>query len=449
MGRTGFLKGHRHPKKLRQAGALQIPLSNFPTFHLPPAHCQLPTANFLPPIPQLPPTLTFPNSITRWLTRESASNRFIAEIDGLRFLAIAGVLLYHLGHFFSVKSGFSTSATAFTTILHQGGIGVHLFFVISGFVIALPFARHYLMATQKPRLKRFYFRRFTRLEPPYFLNLIILFALLVIVKGQSPVELLPHLAASLFYIHGFVFGEPSLINHVAWSLEIEFQFYLLAPFFCIVFAIGQTWWRRFVLAAIVIGVSTWTVTAAPEAALHRLSLVPFLPFFFCGFLLADLWVLGGDKMREHSGFAWDVVGTSALVAAPLVVSRYAWWPAVLPPLFLLLSYAAFRGRALNALLCWRPVYMIGGHCYTIYLYHFLIISLIGNPLVRAFESTSLGPNSQILIGALVIMPSTVIVSGILFLLTERPFMVRDWPARIYAYLRRGAAKDSRPERTHA
>ena len=383
--------------------------------------------------------------MTRWLTRESASNRFIAEIDGLRFLAITSVVLYHLNDFVCKKSGIPTGTTTLSKIFHQGFVGVELFFLISGFVIALPFAKHHLVATPKPQLKSFYLRRFTRLEPPYFLNLLILFVLLVAVKGESPVELLPHLVASLFYVHNFVFEQPSLINHVAWSLEMEFQFYLLAPFFCSVFAVPSPVVRRALIAAVIAGLSIVNVTVA-RSVVYSLSVVPFLPFFFCGFLLADLWIRDGKNGRADGStrVLWDVVGAMAIVATPVVVWQLRWWIAVAPVLFFLIACAAFRGSMLTRFFRWRPIYTIGGHCYTTYLYHFLIISLIGNPLIGIFDANGFGTDARITLAAVVIVPCIFLSCAFWFLLTERPFMIRDWPSKAFAYIRgKDAPKDSK------
>jgi peptidoglycan/LPS O-acetylase OafA/YrhL len=88
----------------------------------------------------------------------------LPEIDGLRFIAIASVLLYHM----------------------QGQLSHHYQLVI------LPSFTCYV---------------------------------------------LPHLAASVGYMHYLIFQAPSAINSVAWSLEIEVQFYILAPLLSMVFAI--------------------------------------------------------------------------------------------------------------------------------------------------------------------------------------------------------------------
>src|SRR5262245_10743057 len=65
----------------------------------------------------------------------------------------------------------------FDLFIAQGRYGVQLFFIISGFILALPFAAERLAGARPVRLKAFYLRRLTRLEPPYFLVLTIFFLL--------------------------------------------------------------------------------------------------------------------------------------------------------------------------------------------------------------------------------------------------------------------------------
>ena len=61
------------------------------------------------------------------------------------------------------------------------------------------------------------------------LLLLLVFTAKVLLLGVAFADLWPSLLASLAYSHGLVFGSHSLVNGVAWSLEVEWQFYLLAP----------------------------------------------------------------------------------------------------------------------------------------------------------------------------------------------------------------------------
>jgi len=181
------------------------------------------------------------------------------EVDGLRFFAIMSVVFYHLNGYIqdysTVKFATPPSNTFLSLVLAQGHYGVQLFFVISGFILALPFAEHYLKRPTVPALGRYFKRRISRLEPPYIANLVLVFALLVLVKKGTFSILIPHLLASIVYLHNLIYRQASAINSVAWSLEVEVQFYILAPLINSVFLIHRGWIRRLMLciAAITCG----------------------------------------------------------------------------------------------------------------------------------------------------------------------------------------------------
>src|SRR5262249_35658102 len=128
-----------------------------------------------------------------------------------------------------------------------GEHGVELFFAISGFILAVPFAMQYLNAGRRVKLSRYFWRRVTRLEPPYLISLLLLFAMRVWLRGQPFDVYKWNLLWSSLYVHGFVMGVQSQINGVAWSLEIEIQFYLLMPLLALIFLVKHRWLRRAIL----------------------------------------------------------------------------------------------------------------------------------------------------------------------------------------------------------
>src|SRR5580704_8113851 len=76
------------------------------------------------------------------LTRVTSGQQLIPVIDGLRFVAIAAVVMYHLLAYVINKSPMHSVSTRpnswLEATLSRGWFGVDLFFVISGFVISLP-----------------------------------------------------------------------------------------------------------------------------------------------------------------------------------------------------------------------------------------------------------------------------------------------------------------------
>ena len=101
--------------------------------------------------------------------RITTQKRFIPEIDGLRFVAIGSVVLFHL--YAALERGAITEPVPFNTDLAKRG--VELFFAISGFILGIPFASGYLLNAPSVNLKKYFVRRLTRLEPPYFISLFV------------------------------------------------------------------------------------------------------------------------------------------------------------------------------------------------------------------------------------------------------------------------------------
>lgn len=87
---------------------------------------------------------------------------------------------------------------------------------------------HYLCGSPAPKIKEFYLRRLTRLEPPYVLAIVAVFFGLAAFSTNHG---FPHLFASLLYSHNLIYGQPNPFFGLAWSLEIEIQFYCLIPNF--------------------------------------------------------------------------------------------------------------------------------------------------------------------------------------------------------------------------
>lgn len=149
-------------------------------------------------------------------------NRYIVQLDGLRFYAVLMVMIAHW-----LQWQWTNPILTKIPFVH----GVTLFFVLSGFLITRILLEN-RDTYNKNRLnkshlvKRFYIRRFFRIFPLYYLLIFILF----IFNYQNSRELFPWLVTytSNIYqsIHNVYIGD---FNHF-WSLAVEEQFYLFWPF---------------------------------------------------------------------------------------------------------------------------------------------------------------------------------------------------------------------------
>ncbi|MVT42088.1 acyltransferase family protein [Chitinophaga oryziterrae] len=368
------------------------------------------------------------------LRRITSNGMYVPEIDGLRFIAITSVVIFHMNGFWIAKMEEINSVSVSNTLLSiwnslagTGRIGVELFFVISGYILGLPFANKYLGSGKDVRLKNYYKRRITRLEPPYIIIMVILFFVYVyVVHKYTFSQLLPSLLASLTYTHNFFYGRGilPLINSVAWSLEIEVQFYLLAPLLAKVFLLSKEK-RRMVLIlasfAVIIfqGLHTFPLR----------SIIDYLQFFLIGLLFADFKVTNdvGKKLKV----VWVMLIGS--VSFSMIFFTYAYND---NPANILFSSLLFIWIAIFNYMCMFQNYMkgflssniisiTGGMCYSIYLIHYALISLVGNQYLHHLFFKSYYLNLVIYYALLITF--IMIVSSMFFVLVERPCMNKDWP----------------------
>jgi peptidoglycan/LPS O-acetylase OafA/YrhL len=352
--------------------------------------------------------------------RVTSSNRFIPEIDGLRFIAIFSVVLIHLSSFFSKKDLYPYNAVSLKDQIEpfftRFSFGVELFFIISGFILSLPFINHFEGRSEKPDLKQYYLRRVTRLEPPYIASLTLFLVGAILIHKAEVLALLKSYFASLFYLHGVIYpGEASLINCVIWSLEIEIQFYLLAPLLAQVFRIRRSVRRPLILVGILTSILLQQYFRAPTRCLYD-----YLQYFLAGFLLSDFYLTKPkDPFGKNPALAL-LFGAIAFVGIWGSFSVHYRLAFAFAFYFLVLFNSLWRRMFSNAVLT-----TIGGMCYSIYLLHYPIISFFGNPVLRLPRPTDLYFVNWILYGALLFL-GILFISGLFFKWIEQPCMRKDW-----------------------
>lgn len=380
------------------------------------------------------------------------SGRYIPEVDGLRFVAILAVILYHipgnwanhvhkLGAEYNapllfLAGGLSAIHRHIANVYGYGVEGVLLFFTISGFILALPFARHAVGGESRVSLKKYFLRRVTRLEPPYVISM--LFFLIVGTWAGRFVlrEQLPHLAASLLYIHNFVYGTGSTINNAAWSLEVEVQFYILAPLIChLVFGTGRLGWL-----CVPLGMVAGAIIQA-GCPMHVHSLAKYFHYFIVGVGVGGLYV-GCSKWFERRRLWADLcfLGAGAVFYFSAHSATFV-RELALPSCFGILLIAALKGTVFSAVLRLPLLSLCGGMCYTVYLYHGRLITL---PIVGLFSPTGLTGNvsADVILLTLILVPFVFAASVPLFVMLEKPFMNPQWPAE---WLRQFGKWRAKPE----
>lgn len=154
--------------------------------------------------------------------------RYITGLDGIRTLAVLGVIIYHL----------------FPNQLPGGYLGVTIFFVVSGYLITDLLNQEWIQNGHID-VRGFYKRRFQRLYPALIMLLASASTYIVLFQQDLLKNLRAIVLSSVFYVNNWwqisndlsyfeQFGTPSPFTHI-WSLAVEAQFYLIWPFICVIF----------------------------------------------------------------------------------------------------------------------------------------------------------------------------------------------------------------------
>jgi peptidoglycan/LPS O-acetylase OafA/YrhL len=308
--------------------------------------------------------------------RASKNTRFRSDIEGLRGVSIALVVLFHAGIF-----GFG-----------GGFVGVDVFFVLSGFLITGLLVRE-SAETGRISLSQFYARRARRLLPAAALVLIVT---LVASYFLLPSLLLPGIAidtaAAALYVANMNFAHhatdyfssgtaPSPILHF-WSLSVEEQFYLFWPAIVLLVTRKARVPRINVrLTLIVVGVSSFAF------AIWLLKFNAPWAFFSLPTRAWEL-ALGGllavstsslEKLPKLAVRLFGWVGVSGVILSGIFIKSTALFPGV-PALFPTISAALVlvAGLKSNKTLPTRflesaPMSFLGRISYSLYLWHWPIL----------------------------------------------------------------------------
>ena len=304
-------------------------------------------------------------------------------LDGLRALAVAGVVLYHAG----------------VSWMPGGFLGVDVFFVLSGYLIT-----SLLLAERRRKgrvgFKAFWMRRARRLLPAVLLVVFVCLLAASTIARDDLARTRGDALASLLYLtnwhliaasHSYfnAFGRPSLLQHL-WSLAVEEQFYLFWPL--VLMGSLKLLGRRY---TVVLTVLLVLASTALMWGLYDPNQDPSRVYYgtdtraatlLVGALLAFAWPLGGfgDEVSRRAARVLDGVGCAALLAVlALFVRTQDYDPWLYRGGFLLVALctavliavvvhpASSVGRAMGS----EPLRWIGIRSYGIYLWHWPVMML--------------------------------------------------------------------------
>lgn len=298
--------------------------------------------------------------------------KYRSDIDGLRAVAVLGVIIYH----------------AFPQALPGGFIGVDIFFVISGYLIS---GILYKGGREGEfTFREFYARRIRRLFPSLIavLTLCLVYGYFVLLRHEYE-QLGQHVAAGALFIQNIVFWQESGYFDTAailkpllhlWSLAVEEQFYIFFPPLLLLI-----WKRRWPMASLLWGMLVVSLAANIWMSYHGRDadffLTPFRAWeFLAGSLLA--WWHYGKSHEDESpyGNLLSAGGGILLILGMVLIhqgSHFPGWRAILPVAGTVMLIMAGRGSWINKWILSHPVAVwIGLISYPLYLFHWPALSFV-------------------------------------------------------------------------
>ncbi len=304
---------------------------------------------------------------------------YLPALDGMRAISIMLVFISHMIYYSGIYLG---------NIL-PGGFGVTIFFYISGFLITrllIEEASHHKTIS----LKMFYIRRVLRLYPPLLVMLLCITLYLLIAKHFIPFK---ELSAALFYYENYYlihfYAQPDHYG-ILWSLAVEEHFYLFYPLLFLLFVKKP---KQFMIAIVILlivplllrflivnkyGANGFSYDSTYDLSHYRFDSILYgcLSALFINSRLADKYkAITSNKIF----FALAVLGILFSLSYRNDYFRQTWRYtlqglslSIIIPAILYSSTYGFLNRILSS----RFMVYLGKWSYSIYLFHFVVITFL-------------------------------------------------------------------------
>lgn len=311
----------------------------------------------------------------------------IPPLTGARGFAAIWVVLFHLWQA-QEQPHIGLAFLDLTPFFACGYFGVDLFFVLSGYLLAIPYIQARMNGHAQPSLRIFWCNRLKRVLPAYLTQLAILFGVAAFLGKEITLqEIATHLTLSFN-----LFDNTSSFNPVYWSMPVEWDFYVILPLLALGFArrSGLPWILPLAIvlsltsrALCVAALSAWGMDGLPY---YRwiIQLPARLDQFVFGMAAAWLVLAGRGrpiaKLAGPIGFA--IAAFLAINVAPLgdifahAKTPWIYFQATLLGLAaacLILATALNPSGVAARALSSRSAVFLGTVSYSLYLWHYPIL----------------------------------------------------------------------------
>lgn len=310
--------------------------------------------------------------------------RYMPGLDGLRAIAVLGIIIYHLNKQW----------------LTGGFLGVDTFFVISGYLITSLLLKEY-DDTGIIKLKSFWIRRLKRLLPAVIVLLMVVGTATLLLKSDNIIRVKHDIIAAIFYVSNWWYIAKDVnyfeqfsfmpLKHL-WSLAIEEQFYIFFPVILVTllltikkrYKIGFIFWG---VSIISLGLMMFIYSINGDHSRVYFGTDTRLQTLLLGVILAFLWPpfkLKNDPPKVVK-YVIDSIGSLSFIVLILlffIINDKTNWIYdggfyLISILTLFIIASVVHPSTWIAKIFSNPVLVfIGKRSYSLYLWHFAVISFV-------------------------------------------------------------------------
>lgn len=349
----------------------------------------------------------------------------IKSLTGLRGIAALYVVLYHFkaGNFFD---GFPN------TFFHHGYLAVDLFFVLSGFVMALTYHSDFINKVTLSSYKEFMGRRVARIYPLFLIMTLLFITFYSFVPDKIPHDVefsVTAIISNLLMVQAWGVS-PSIVS-ASWSISTEFAAYILFPFLVLlIFGHQKIFGHLITLISMVIII---IMSQSSLGLIYEVNNVSNLnisqgdtPYplirCLCEFIIG-IWAYrvyrdscqAQNKLNHIIQGHWLSAILAIIILCGLCIPKIDAFVVFLLP-FLIISLAN-DSSPIAKIIGWKPLYLLGLISYSLYLCH-LMIFWIRPELIELLTRYQI-PHTQFVALAIQVIISLVTAS-FFYLCVERP-----------------------------
>lgn len=200
----------------------------------------------------------------------------IQNLTGLRGFAALSVLLLHIRY-----GDLATPYGPFAFLFHTRGLGVDVFFILSGFILAYVHGKDFGNSLRPKEAINFWAARLARIYPVHLFMLVLTAFILPMHKlyEWSPVDTALTFYANLFLFHAWGVTSDLTFNQPSWSISCEWAAYLTFPFV----AYFTRKWGKIPFALLLIGLALYAPYLQPNMLANGVWTIKCITYFVAGY----------------------------------------------------------------------------------------------------------------------------------------------------------------------